>query len=89
MSCGEVLDVLQSYIDGEIDAEVARQVATHLTNCDHCDHESHVYVRIKASLRRRRDDVDPDVLAALSDYGHRLLEGGPDAVWGQPGPGMG
>ncbi|MCP4226005.1 MAG: hypothetical protein GY773_21935, partial [Actinomycetia bacterium] len=54
LSCGDVLEVLQSYLDGETEADVARQMVAHLRDCDHCDRESDVYVRIKASLASNR-----------------------------------
>lgn len=73
MSCGEVLEVLQSYLDDETDADVARQVAAHLDDCDHCDRESDVYLRIKVSLASRRRPVDPEVMTALTRFGQELL----------------
>lgn len=74
MSCSDVLVVLQSYLDGETDPEVARQVAAHLHRCDRCEQESEVYDRIKTSLSRRRPYVDPDVMYALTQFGHRITE---------------
>ena len=75
MSCADVLDVLQSYLDGETDPGIARQVAAHLERCDICDHESHVYDQIKLSLTKRRPDLDPDVMAALTHFGRRIADG--------------
>ena len=74
MSCTEVVKVLQSYLDGETEPEVARAVARHLGACLHCDQESQVYADIKASLQRRRGDVDPEVLAALRDFSQQLVD---------------
>ena len=75
LSCHQVLEVLQSYIDGETDAETARKVAAHLDGCGICDHESEVYEKIKASLASRRRPVDPDVMSSLSLFGQRLASG--------------
>ncbi len=72
MSCGDVLKVIQSYIDGEIDADTARKVAAHLDQCHPCTDEEHLYAQIKASLARRRRQVDMDVLEQLMSYGERL-----------------
>lgn len=72
LSCHEVMEVLQSYLDGETDATTARRVAAHLKNCTDCDTESHVYVSIKASLANRRRDVDPAVLDALRSFGESI-----------------
>lgn len=75
MSCSEALEVLQSYLDGETDADVARQVASHLEACEKCDRESDVYRRIKTSLGRRQTAVDPEVMDALSRFGERVVRG--------------
>lgn len=72
MSCGDVLKVIQSYIDGEIDADTARKVAAHLDRCHPCTDEERLYAQIKASLARRRRQVDMDVLEQLMSYGERL-----------------
>lgn len=77
MSCAEVMEVLQAYLDGEVDAASARQVAGHLSNCDRCDTESQVYARIRASLAVRQIEVDPQVLASLTEFGRNLARGGP------------
>jgi len=72
MSCGDVLKVIQSYIDGEIDADTARKVAAHLDQCNPCADEERIYEQIKMSLARRRRHVDMDVLNQLMSYGERL-----------------
>lgn len=72
-SCEEILEVLQSYLDGEIDAETARSVAVHLHDCTECDRESQLYQIIKASLAARRRPVDPEVLDALRRFGDQLV----------------
>lgn len=73
MTCGEVLEVLQGYLDDEIDEKTARQVAAHLESCTECERESEVYRNIKSSLARRRAPVDPQVLAALQSFGEQLM----------------
>ncbi len=73
MSCQEVLEVMQAYLDGEVDVEVARQVSAHLVKCTRCETETHVYRQIKVSLSSRSIVVDPEVMAALSDFGHNLM----------------
>lgn len=74
-SCAEILEVLQSYLDGETDTGVALEVSVHLGDCHHCEHESQVYERIKISLCNTRPDVDPAIIDALSHYGQRLARG--------------
>ena len=71
-TCEEIMEVLQSYLDGEIDADTARQVASHLAHCTRCDRESQVFQSIKASLARQRRPVDPEIMAALRQYSEQL-----------------
>ncbi len=75
MSCEDVLEVLQSYIDGETDDETARRVIGHLDGCERCDRETHVYRRIKLSLRGRERPIDPEIRAALTRFGERVANG--------------
>lgn len=75
MSCQDVLEVLQSYLDGETDEATARKVVAHLDRCDQCDHETWVYRRIKISLGSREVPIDPQVRAALTRYGQRVANG--------------
>ena len=77
LSCQEIMEVLQSYLDGETDAAVARDVASHLGKCHHCEVESQVYDRIRSSLSHRQVAVDPQVMQALNDFSHQLMENGP------------
>lgn len=74
-SCDDVMEVLQSYLDGETDAETARKVVAHLDDCENCDLESKVYQDIKSSLASRTDTVDPLVMSALQDFSNRLVHG--------------
>jgi anti-sigma factor (TIGR02949 family) len=71
-SCADIMEVLQAYLDGEVDADRAREVAGHLESCTNCDRESQVYQSIKSSLARNRRPVDPEVLAALRQFGEQL-----------------
>ncbi|MEM7272944.1 MAG: zf-HC2 domain-containing protein [Actinomycetota bacterium] len=78
MTCAEVMEVLQTYLDGETDVEVARAVAKHLEDCPACDRESEVYRGIKVSLATRQRPVDPDVMASLRRFGEQLMTEGAD-----------
>ncbi len=75
MSCDQVMEVLQSYLDGETDTETARNVASHLDVCDDCGPESSVYVNIKKSLAAQREDVDPEILETLRNFTDRMVRG--------------
>lgn len=72
-SCEEILEVLQSYLDGETDEETAKKVVGHLADCAACDRESQVYKEIKISLASRRKPVDPEIMKALHQFGDELI----------------
>ncbi len=74
-TCAEVMNVLQSYLDGEVDSGTARDVAGHLESCQDCDVESETYRRIKSTLASRAEPVDPDVMASLHAFSDRLVAG--------------
>lgn len=78
-SCHEVMEVLQSYLDGEVDSETARRVAVHLESCADCELESDVYHRIKQSLADAAAPVDPVVMASLRAFSERLVTGDIDS----------
>lgn len=71
-SCTEVMEVLQAYLDDEVDVETARMVADHLDACRPCSSESDMYQRIKTGLANRRRDIDPGVRAALEAFARDL-----------------
>ena len=75
LSCDQVMEVLQSYLDGETDAATAQKVASHLPDCRNCDLESKVYKRIKMSLNERPETIDPEVLASLRSFANRVAQG--------------
>ena len=75
VSCEEVLEVLQSYLDGETDADTALSVSGHLDECQQCEPESAVYRRIKSTLNMTAGDVDPTVLSRLENFGQRIANG--------------
>lgn len=78
MSCHQVGQVLQRYLDNELDDVAARKVAAHLEDCRRCGLEAETYEALKASLQR-----GPAGLAGLGDepvtrlreFGERLARG--------------
>lgn len=74
-SCAEVMEVLQSYLDGEVDTDTARDVAGHLETCPDCEVESETYRRIKSTLASRAEPIDPEVMASLLAFSDRLVTG--------------
>lgn len=75
MSCNEIMEVLQGYLDGEVDEETAKKVSSHLAKCDRCAPEANLYSRIKESLASKHLAVDAEVMADLHAYGRRVANG--------------
>ncbi len=75
-SCMQVMRVLQSYLDGEIDEVTARRVANHLDACRRCGLEAATYREIKAALRRRTAPLDRAAAASLRAFGAALARDG-------------
>jgi anti-sigma factor RsiW len=79
MSCRQVAEVIQRYLDNEIDDGTARRVTVHLERCDRCRIELRVYREIKDRLGRRATAaVDPAVLVALRRFCDQLAAGAID-----------
>ncbi|MFT7600702.1 MAG: anti-sigma factor RsiW [Acidimicrobiales bacterium] len=72
LSCDQVMEALQSYLDGETDADTAKEVAAHLPDCEDCNLESSVYQRIKMSLIDRPETIDPEIITKLRDFADRV-----------------
>lgn len=75
MSCDQVGELLQHYLDDELDEPRSRRLAEHLEDCRRCGLEAETYERIKASLAQQRPEVAPDSLARLREFGSRLARG--------------
>ena len=75
LSCDQVMEVLQSYLDGETDAETAKKVAAHLDDCVDCDLESSTYRRIKVSLNAQPEAIEPEILQSLREFADRVARG--------------
>lgn len=79
--CHQVAKVLQSYLDGEIDARTAKRVHDHLEVCRRCGMEASTYQAIKDAVPASvatgdTATVDPDALARLRDFTNRLAASG-------------
>ncbi|MCC7075709.1 MAG: hypothetical protein IT198_01155 [Acidimicrobiia bacterium] len=75
MHCEEVLIVLQTWIDEQLEEAVSGQVTSHIERCTHCDSEAKSYIRLKAALRRQRSVCDEVVVERLQIFGRRLCDG--------------
>jgi anti-sigma factor (TIGR02949 family) len=75
MSCHQVGEVLQQYLDGEIDADRARRIEAHLDECRRCGMEADTYDRIKATFAAQRPRVPTESVDRLREFGARLARG--------------
>lgn len=83
MSCAEVAEVLQGYLDDETDELATRRVARHLEDCLRCGMEVVTYRRIKETLGRGAREIDPGTIERLRAFGEQLATGQID---GDSGP---
>ena len=76
MSCHQVGEVLQQYLDDELDdAERAARIHEHLEECRRCGMEAETYERIKATIAAERPDLPADSIERLREFGERLARG--------------
>lgn len=75
MSCHQVGQVLQSYLDDELDDDAARKLAAHLEDCRRCGLEAETYEALKASLRRGPAGLADEPVTRLREFGERLARG--------------
>jgi anti-sigma factor RsiW len=75
LSCHQVGQVLQSYLDGEVDAHTAAKVSAHLEDCRRCGLEAETYEALKSSLRRGPSGLADEPVARLREFGARLARG--------------
>ncbi len=75
MSCHQVGEVLQQYLDGHIDADSASRIEVHLDECRRCGMEADTYERIKSTLAAQRPQVPDEAVARLREFGERLARG--------------
>jgi len=75
MNCHQVGAVLQEFLDGDIDAERARQIEEHLEECRRCGLEAETYERIKSTLAAQRPNVPEESVQRLREFGEGLARG--------------
>jgi anti-sigma factor (TIGR02949 family) len=75
LSCAEVAELLQQYLDDESDEATADRVAAHLEDCERCGVEADVYRDIKAALARRRAPLPEVSVRRLRRFGERIAAG--------------
>lgn len=52
MTCQDALDLLDDFVDGELDSSIAGTVRKHIENCGHCRSEYEATQRLKELLRQ-------------------------------------
>ena len=75
LSCRQVGQILQSFLDFELDEVTADKVAEHLEDCRRCGMAADVYLEIKASLGRDAPAVPEESLSRLEEFARRLTTG--------------
>jgi len=71
-SCREVGQVLQSYLDGDVEAGFTEKIEAHLERCRDCGLERETYQQIKNSLARQSPSVDSKAIDRLREFGSKL-----------------
>ncbi len=72
LSCRQVGQILQSFLDSELDEVTTDKVAEHLEDCRRCGMAADLYLEIKASLG---PGVPEESLARLEEFAERLAVG--------------
>ena len=75
LSCHQVGEVLQTYLDGELDDATTAKVHAHLEDCLRCGLEAEAYAALKASLQRGPAELADASIARLREFGERLARG--------------
>ena len=75
MTCNEVGQWLQHYLDGQLDDRRSQRLSAHLEDCRRCGLEADTYRRIKHSLADHQTVVSADSLARLREFGERIARG--------------
>jgi anti-sigma factor RsiW len=75
LSCHQVGQVLQTYLDDELDHAAARKVVAHLEDCRRCGLEAETYEALKASLQRVPAGLADEPVVRLREFGERLARG--------------
>jgi anti-sigma factor RsiW len=75
--CLRVTRVLQSYLDGEVDATTSQIVAQHLEECRKCGLEASTYLAIKNAITETAhgpSPVDPAAVERLRTFARHLSD---------------
>lgn len=84
LDCHAVGELLQQYLDHEIDDERGRLISAHLEDCRRCGLEADTYEHIKETLAAQRADVPQDSVDRLRDFSRGLIRGEDPAEPSEP-----
>lgn len=74
MSCRDVGLRLQTYLDGELDAERMERIKTHLDACVECGLEADVFTSIKNDLANQARPVSAEAIARLRAFSDQIAK---------------
>lgn len=75
ISCAEVAEIVQSFVDDETDTETANKISAHIEDCRRCGLEVETYRKIKSSIGKRSQPIDAASLHRLRSFAERLAAG--------------
>ncbi|MDW3179680.1 MAG: zf-HC2 domain-containing protein [Acidimicrobiia bacterium] len=78
MTCRDVALRLQTYLDGELDAERMERIQTHLEACVDCGLEADVFTTIKNDLAKQVSPVNSEALARLRAFSDQIATAAQD-----------
>ncbi len=78
MTCRDVALRLQTYLDGELDAERMERIQTHLEACVDCGLEADVFTTIKNDLAKQVSPVNSESLARLRAFSDQIATAAQD-----------
>lgn len=65
LSCHQVEQVMQQYLDGELSPDETPKVLEHLEACKDCGLEADLYNRIKSTLHTYQETPTDDAMASV------------------------
>lgn len=65
LDCHQVRDLMQAFVDGELEPEETRLVAEHVDRCRDCGVETATFLQVKEALAQLRTEPDADAVARL------------------------
>ena len=74
LSCHEVAELVQQFLDGELDETRTPLVEAHLDACRRCGIEASIYRDVITALAHRTDP-SPESVRRLHEFGERVAHG--------------